>query len=738
MQAGPSGVQSYAQSGSNVYQNPGASSSTMFNNFSGQPQMPQSSLSYVPRATPPVASQSDPRAQVSQSKYPQPTVYHQQYTSQSNSAQQSQHRPSPTPYQNVNQAMSQMNSAQRPSPTTSYPQQSTNQAASQSNSGQQTHYRPSPAPSYPQQNTNQAPNSGQQTQYRPSPAPSYAQQNTNQTQQAPPRPQPPSHSHPSVTPQPQSHSASTSQRTNQSSAPAPPRTGESQRQASAPQAQRAQSRPSVPPSQPVQGNAGSAGSQAQPQRAPSRPSVQPSQPNAGSSQSQPQPTQSTSRLSAAIMQNNALMQPNPLFQLDPSRKLSAATPTPAPAPTPSYGISPFAHNPAARTQSNSNIGANQHVFSVAPPTSTPVGSAAPAPAPIPRTTLASGKTNAPEARSEGQVLGMFLNLINGWQKSSPAETYMDIPHAHIRVRKFKSGEIHFLGPDPTTSQQVRLSPLAAFRRLRFRGAAVIYISPSGVNELLQEPVSDKVKATYTRFVGVAAKNAPEAKFSNPPLATPVAKRALPGDGGPAVRSPKDADKRFLAHDILRALGKAPQDDDRVRYAKRQAVEAPRKQEPPLVLQRISSNEPSAKSTPPSSESGSPSPDSPPPSVSVPVPAPVPRVPLFLPWDSSAPTLLTAPAKRRSARVVEVFISSPPPYVKRDLEKLRAQRRQDAMLVDETSMRRQEAEETSMDVAMPDVVMREESEEPSEPEISMVELKRRRALGMYQNTQSPSI
>jgi hypothetical protein len=51
---------------------------------------------------------------------------------------------------------------------------------------------------------------------------------------------------------------------------------------------------------------------------------------------------------------------------------------------------------------------------------------------------------------------------------------------------------------------------------------------------------------------------------------------------PAVRTPKQADKRFMAHDILRALGKTPLDDDCVRVAKRRAMEAPQVDEEPLT------------------------------------------------------------------------------------------------------------------------------------------------------------
>ncbi|KAJ7853663.1 hypothetical protein B0H14DRAFT_3653630 [Mycena olivaceomarginata] len=93
---------------------------------------------------------------------------------------------------------------------------------------------------------------------------------------------------------------------------------------------------------------------------------------------------------------------------------------------------------------------------------------------------------------------------------------------------------------------------------------------------------------------------------------------------PAVRTPKQADKRFMAHDILRALGKTPLDDDCVQYAKRRAMESSQVEEEPVVMARISSNEPFVKSTPPTSPSGlrtgTPAPSMPMP-VSLPMPVP---------------------------------------------------------------------------------------------------------------------
>ncbi|KAF7352332.1 hypothetical protein MVEN_01196900 [Mycena venus] len=400
------------------------------------------------------------------------------------------------------------------------------------------------------------------------------------------------------------------------------------------------------------------------------------------------------------------------------------TSTPA-AQAPSYGISPFAHNPTVKTQPNP-LGV--------PPAQQPVASNAQRPPP------ASNAGPIPAAPNTTD----FKTLITKWQRASPPKSYMDVPDADLRIMKFPSGEIHFL--HPIGGQAARIPVDVAYKRvLRFLNSMVgIYVNPKGVNVLLRLPLPPAQDAVYKEFVGVPAKDAPTVIFPTPP---PMGAKL----NGPAHtgRTPKDADKRFLAHDILRALGKHTfaGDDDRVRYAKRRALEPPEEAEEPLVLQRISSNEPSAKSTSASassSRSTSPLPAVPvpplpfqrlplfmPPDRSVqvqvvqpiPVPVPVPvqqqRVPLFLPSDSSVPPRLAQPKPqprpqpqpRHRSPDVFVLIPPAPPHVRRDLEKMRARRDQEAMTVD---------------AAPPP---------KPEPEIDIKELKRQRALGMYQNTEN---
>lgn len=323
----------------------------------------------------------------------------------------------------------------------------------------------------------------------------------------------------------------------------------------------------------------------------------------------------------------------------------------------------------------------------------------------------SGAAAAIMDAAQHESFKVFLNIVNAWQKASPPEAYMDIPHAHIRVDKLPSGEIHFSNSKLRTGPLARLSPATAFLSLRFGGNARIFVNTKGVPMLLQEPLPVAMKPTFTPFDGKTVKNAPEATFPEPPSFTQPGKRVLSNsDSG---RSPHDADKRFLAHDILRALGKGhlfAADEESLRYAKRRALEAP---EPtsamfvaaPFVPRRVGSNESSAKTTPASSRS---------PSVA---PAPQ-RVPLFL--DSSPPPMpipvsFVKPKKRRwpgdrpESPDFYVLVPPAPAYVKRHQAKLRGERQ----------------------VKELPVAVVEEVEE-QEPEVDVMELKRRRALGMKQS------
>ncbi|KAJ6504739.1 hypothetical protein C8R47DRAFT_1192619 [Mycena vitilis] len=168
----------------------------------------------------------------------------------------------------------------------------------------------------------------------------------------------------------------------------------------------------------------------------------------------------------------------------------------------------------------------------------------------------------------------------------------------------------------------------------------------------------------------------------------------------APRTPKDVDTRFMAHDLLRALGK------------RRALEAPPPEvvEKPLVLRPVHSNESSAKTTSVSSRS---------PSVSV----AAPRVPLFLPEPDSEPESApvsiprlkcpwSAVADRSGSPHFCVLVSPAPVYVKRHRAKLRAKQESEGTRVEEVPM---------------------EPHEEEVPETDLIELKRRRARDEREET-----
>ncbi|KAJ7118551.1 hypothetical protein C8R43DRAFT_94977 [Mycena crocata] len=369
------------------------------------------------------------------------------------------------------------------------------------------------------------------------------------------------------------------------------------------------------------------------------------------------------------------------------------------APTPSYGMSPFAHVPTstvaqAPQKPNPTVVHPQKPNPPAvPPRTDPVmpiqkpkpwnaaeSSSSSAPAPVDSST-ALVKSSAPKptlATSANSRFNLFLNLINVWQRASPPTAFMDIPHARVRVTKFPNGEIHFSTADAKTGAEKRLSASVAFSQLAFNGRVQILINPKGIPTLLPE---QKLPTTYKPFMGVEVKDAPQATFPDPPSAP-----AKP-------------------HDILRALGKGhvyAADDDRLRYAKRRALEAPEEAPPPPVLQPTLSKEPSAKTTPASSRASS--------------VAPANRVPLFLPHADSSPPPIPVPVSVKMHHPWPsaddsfcVLIPPAPEYVQRHQAKMRREREQEQIAQMETQMEWQE-------------------EIPADPQ----ELKRQRARGMKQS------
>ncbi|KAJ6561457.1 hypothetical protein DFH09DRAFT_1159994 [Mycena vulgaris] len=401
--------------------------------------------------------------------------------------------------------------------------------------------------------------------------------------------------------------------------------------------------------------------------------------------------------------------------LSTAAQVKPSVPATASAPNPSYGMSPFAHIPTP-------------VASKAPPKSNP--SAVPSRTPLPSTenplrklapsqgvsaqpSSSTSKTGSP---TESQRYMAFLKLINAWQRASPPNAHLEIPHAQLRAVKYPTGEIHFMYREET-----RISALTAFSRLRFQGFASIFVNPKGLPTMLMEPLPAAMAATYKRFAGVTPENAPHATFPDPPPSAPPANRDLT-----STRNPKDVDKRFIAHDVLRALGKGDlyASEDSVRYAKRRALEASEFAEPsPFVARPIHSNESSAKTTPAPSRS----PSVPLAAQRVPsVPLAAQRVPLFLPPSSPPPMAPPVQSRARSIADAEppsprfyVLVPPAPTYVKRH----RAQMHAHTLPRTPSPTQQEEVEEPPMEA---------EEVEETEPEVDVKELKRRRALGMKQS------
>ncbi|KAJ7098693.1 hypothetical protein B0H15DRAFT_797373 [Mycena belliarum] len=236
-----------------------------------------------------------------------------------------------------------------------------------------------------------------------------------------------------------------------------------------------------------------------------------------------------------------------------------------PSVAPPYGLSPFAQKPQTTTADPPH--------NRTPPTSA----------------TAKAASSSAATGSFANHYSNFLNLLDKWQKASPPNAQMDVPHVHLRITKFPTGEIHFMSyaMDPA-AKEIRIGPLAAFTKLKknFEGSVSIFVSPKGVPTLMLDPLPRSMAAIYTKFSGREAPNAPKATFPDPPPPQPTLPRPIPSSQTAATRSPRDADKRFLAHDILRAFGKVhlyAADDEATRYAKRRVLEAPLAAEEPEPL-----------------------------------------------------------------------------------------------------------------------------------------------------------
>ncbi|CAK5275176.1 unnamed protein product [Mycena citricolor] len=292
-------------------------------------------------------------------------------------------------------------------------------------------------------------------------------------------------------------------------------------------------------------------------------------------------------------------------------------------------------------------------------------------------------------------LPVFLAMVNHWQKASPPEAFMDIPHAKIRIIKRPGAQIFFWQLQPGSSEFIQLSAAEALARMNMQRSVSIFVSPQGFPVILPTPLSAEMTKTHPHFAGTIAANAPNAVYPAPGQASA---NLVPPHG----RSPRHVDKRFLAQDILRALGK----EQRYRAAGVETQTLDAKAAAPKIAQIPAAPRP----MPIESE----------PVHVMPIPsAPArpftadPIAPLA-PAAAAPPTLVPSsapPAVTLTPQIMDCVLVPPGPYaelVRRDIRRMRA-----------AASPRDES-----DVDMRDV---------DELVVDFNDLKRRRSLGSYSNT-----
>ncbi|KAJ6610417.1 hypothetical protein B0H10DRAFT_416124 [Mycena sp. CBHHK59/15] len=519
-----------------------------------------------------------------------------------------------------------------------------------------------------------------------------------------------------------------------------------QNSASQPQSQQRPTQASAPPTHansvpqgPTQTSQGNSRPQGQPQHREAQPPVTATQSNSRPlAQSQAAPTQPH----------------NPSF---PSATVPA---TAAPAPSRSYGPSPFAHVPAATAgqshqQANSSAVPNPNTTSPTVPNGRSVqhaGSSRPAPAQGSSTdSRAPGPSELPSLSNAHYVL--FLAVIVSWQLSCPPVSFMEIPPARIKVIKAPDG-LHYMQAHAQTGEMMEITAPSAFviaQHFLAGKRASLYSNAKGIVQLVAEPLTAAQKMTHKFYVtkvaatalledktghGAAALAAAAAPAPSLALAG-TTKRPPPDDSATRQRGPQDADRRFVARDLLWQLTPLPRyapDEDVLRYAKRRAIEAP---EPvsrtwtaaavAAAARRVEvgSSESSAKTTPePPTRTPSVAPSPPPPPPPQEQEQKKQRVPLFLP-DGSPPPMTFGKAERLMAPV-EGRGSS-----RRQASGSRASSPTCYVLVPEAPeyVRRHQARVRKQKQTRLEAIQAAAAEEAAELEVDERELMRRRALGM---------
>ncbi|KAJ7068815.1 hypothetical protein C8F01DRAFT_1119411 [Mycena amicta] len=214
--------------------------------------------------------------------------------------------------------------------------------------------------------------------------------------------------------------------------------------------------------------------------------------------------------------------------------------------------------------------------------------------PISNPRIPSANVPKPAASSSAHLQDRWhklQGLLNTWQKTIAGEGILDIPMANLRVVKKSGGFMYFYKMQPgILGQQTGVwIPQEEAARLPLTGQVKIYvIKHSGLHALLTEPMEKGLEEHSVPLDAIPLDGAPDAQYPNRPPAefvqpTPSSTAnaqptiRLPNSSSisaPLPRTPKEVPTTFLAHDLLRALGKTDlyaQDDEYVRYAKQRAV-----------------------------------------------------------------------------------------------------------------------------------------------------------------------
>ncbi|KAF7294236.1 C2H2-type domain-containing protein [Mycena chlorophos] len=244
------------------------------------------------------------------------------------------------------------------------------------------------------------------------------------------------------------------------------------------------------------------------------------------------------------------------------------------------------------------------------------------------------------------------HLLNVWQKAVEGEGILDIPSSHLRCIKKVGGLLYFFKITGTSTSGLEswVPPSEVATMVSLSGQVEIFVAKhNGRHALLTKPLPPNLEPLWTTLTARPVESAPDAQYPDHPppphhaaQPRPSVSRASSSSG---TRTPKDVKPTFLAHDILRALGKTEPykgDDEYVREAKRQAIVVEGAQRPVAVATPVHATLPVAIPRPPVYV---PPPPPPPTAIYRPMPPPLVQTPpVPTPRISNPYTSLTATPK----------------------------------------------------------------------------------------------